>query len=196
MERYSLDAECQLTIWRGWLAADEATRVHAALAQQLDWEQRSVHIFGRWIPQPRLIAWAGDVPYRYSGLALEPRPICGAVGQLMLEVNELTRTAFNHVLLNRYRDGNDSMGWHADDEAELGREPPIASVSLGAPRDFLVRAKANKERSQRRSFTLGSGDVLLMAGATQHRFVHALPKRSASRAERISLTFRRVLTAP
>lgn len=195
MQRYRLDSESELVLWPAWLPPQSAAELCRALTIELSWEQRSVQIFGRWVPQPRLIAWAGETPYRYSGLELAPAPLPPRVSELLDAVNEQTQVAFNHVLLNRYRDGNDSMGWHSDDEAELGTNPPVASVSLGAARDFLVRPRG-KGAQGRVSIALGSGDLLLMTGATQHRYVHALPKRKAAAAERISLTFRRVLHAP
>lgn len=195
MQRYRLDSESELVVWPAWLPPDDAAKLCRELSVELAWEQRSVQIFGRWVPQPRLIAWAGEIPYRYSGLELAPAPLPARVSELLCAVNELTHVAFNHVLLNRYRDGNDSMGWHSDDEPELGRQPPIASVSLGATRDFLVRPRG-KGAERRVSIALGPGDLLLMTGATQHRYVHSLPKRKAAAEERISLTFRRVLRAP
>jgi alkylated DNA repair dioxygenase AlkB len=195
VERYTLDDECHVQKWPAWLDLESAASVHQALLTELQWEQRSVQIFGRWVPQPRLIAWAGAVPYRYSGLTLEVSPPSPTVARLLGSVNEQVTADFNHVLLNRYRDGNDSMGWHADDEAELGPAPLIASVSLGAARPFLLKPKGGRAKGGL-SLELGPGDLLLMAGNTQHRYVHSLPKRKAVSGERISLTFRRVLSAP
>ena len=161
---------------------------------QLVWEQRAIVLFGREIMQPRLVAWAGDLPYRYSGRTLPPRTPPPALEAMMRRVTEATGEAFNHVLANRYRDGRDSMGMHSDDETELGRDPTVASLSLGGARRF---AFATKEAPRcRRTIVLEHGALLVMAGRFQHVYRHGLPKVKTHVDERISLTFRRVLRPP
>ena len=151
-------------------------------------------LFGRRIKQPRLVAWAGDLEYRYSGQTLEARPWGSALATVRARVNEHTGVAFNHVLLNRYRDGNDSMGLHADDEPELGREPSVASVSLGATRRFVLVPRRGS--SGRVEIPLEHGSLLVMRGACQREYRHGIPKGPKAVAERVSLTFRMLLAAP
>src|SRR3954462_16035048 len=115
-----------------WLGAAEADRLLQILRDELTWEQREIVLYGRRVLQPRLIAWAGDKGYRYSGQTLEPRAFTPHLTPLLEAVQARTHVAFNHVLVNRYRDGHDSMGFHADDEPELGENPQVATLSLGA----------------------------------------------------------------
>jgi alkylated DNA repair dioxygenase AlkB len=158
------------------------------------WEEREIVLFGRRIKQPRLVAWAGDVAYRYSGQTLEPRGWSASLGEVRDLVNAHTGVSFNHVLLNRYRDGRDSMGFHADDEPELGPEPPVASVSFGATRRLvLVPRRGARERI---SLPLEHGSLFVMRGRCQAEYRHGIPKDSAAKGERVSLTFRRVLGPP
>jgi alkylated DNA repair dioxygenase AlkB len=198
----------------GWLCTPEADAAWSALRKGLQWEQREIVIFGRRIAQPRLIAWAGALPYRYSGQTLEPRPAPGMLADLLDRVNEACDGSFNHVLANLYRNGRDSMGMHADDEPELGPSPLVASLSLGVTRRFVFATRRVKgpskgarpanpdSRSQRRQIALAHGTLLVMGGAFQHHHRHGLPKQARIEPlpgcgpERISLTFRRVLHPP
>lgn len=175
-----------------WMTPDDAALSYVALKRELEWEQRSVTVYGRRIPQPRLIAWAGREPYSYSGATLEPRegtPALRYIGDLLLR-SELPR--FNHCLANWYRDGSDSIGMHADDEPELGRDPVVASVSFGVSRRLVVAAKKPEHGSEaaRWSFDLGSGALFVMGGACQTHYFHGIPKQKTVTGERISLTFR------
>jgi alkylated DNA repair dioxygenase AlkB len=178
-----------------WLSPDEADEALAALRDELAWEQREIVIFGRRILQPRLIAWAGDLGYRYSGQTLEPRAFTPAAGRLLARVRVHTGASFNHVLANRYRSGDDSMGLHADDEPELGPDPLVAIVSLGAARRLVVKPR-RKEGHKRQDLELGHGTLLVMGGTCQRYYVHGVPRQAGTREERISLTFRRLLRAP
>jgi alkylated DNA repair dioxygenase AlkB len=178
-----------------WLAPDEAGQMLAALRDELGWEQREIVLFGRRVLQPRLIAWAGHLGYRYSGQTLEPRPFTPTAGRLLERVCADVGARFNHVLVNRYRDGGDSMGLHADDEPELGRDPVVATVSLGAVRRFVVRPRRQRE-PERHDLRLGHGALLVMGGSCQRHYVHGVPRDAAARGERISLTFRYLLRAP
>lgn len=199
-----LEPGCWLRHEPGWLAAPDADDLLTELRAELDWEQRAIVLFGREIMQPRLIAWAGDLPYRYSGKTLPPRPPPPALERTMARVNEAVGEAFNHVLVNRYRDGRDSMGMHSDDEPELGPDPVVASLSLGAPRRFVFASKparrgaARGSTGGRHAIVLDHGALLVMGGRFQHDYRHGVPKTTADREddERISLTFRRVLRAP
>ena len=178
-----------------WLSEDDADAALAALRGELEWEQREIVLFGRRILQPRLIAWAGEVGYRYSGQTLEPRAFTPAARRLLERVRAEAGAPFNHVLVNRYRSGEDSMGLHADDEPELGPDPRVATVSLGAGRRFVVRPR-RKEDGQRQDLELGHGALLVMGGTSQRHYVHGVPRQTSVSGERISLTFRRLLRAP
>jgi alkylated DNA repair dioxygenase AlkB len=178
-----------------WLSAPDADAALTALRDELTWEQRAIVIFGRRILQPRLIAWAGDLGYRYSGQTLEPRAFTPAAGQLLQRVRDQAGVPFNHVLVNRYRSGDDSMGLHADDEPELGPDPTVAIVSLGATRRLTIRPRRKPDRS-RHDLELGHGALLVMGGTLQRHYVHGVPRRTGAPGERISLTFRRLLRPP
>jgi alkylated DNA repair dioxygenase AlkB len=175
----------------GFVPAGEAAGWLAALQRELAWEQREIVLFGRPVMQPRLIAWAGEVPYRYSGQTLPARPFTPGVTALAEQVIARTGVRFNHVLLNRYRDGRDSMGLHADAEPELGEDPVVATLSLGATRHLLVVPR--KKDGPRRRYALGAGDLLVMGGTCQRHFRHGIPKETAVEGERISLTLRRIV---
>ncbi len=174
--------------------ADQADRLLAALLDTTAWEQHVIRMGARRIPCPRLSAWYGDpgARYTYSGLSLEPAPWTPAVAQVRTAVEAAVGACFNSVLLNLYRDGADSMGWHADREPELGPEPLIASVSLGAVRDFVLRHRRRKDLPTLR-LPLGHGSLLLMAGPTQHHWRHALPRTRRPVGPRVNLTFRRIV---
>jgi alkylated DNA repair dioxygenase AlkB len=178
-----------------WLSPDEADAALAALRDELAWEQREIVLFGRRILQPRLIAWAGDLGYRYSGQTLEPRAFTPAAGRLLARVRVHIGASFNHVLVNRYRSGDDSMGLHADDEPELGPDPLVAIVSLGSARRLVVKPR-RKDGHERQDLELGHGTLLVMGGTCQRYYVHGVPRQAGTSGERISLTFRRLLRAP
>jgi len=158
---------------------------------EVDWKQETLALFGRRIPQPRLSAWYGDAAYAYSGLHLDPRPWPPVLADLRRRCAEIAGAAFNSVLANLYRDGADSMDWHADDEASLGPAPVIASISLGAPRRFQMRRK--DKRGEAVCTELGNGDVLVMSGRCQADWLHRVPKTKKPVGPRINLTFRNVV---
>jgi alkylated DNA repair dioxygenase AlkB len=193
--RIPLAAGAWLEYDPAWLAPDEADAALTVLRAELTWEQREIVLFGRRILQPRLIAWAGDLGYRYSGQTLEPRPFAPAAARLLARVQERTGAVFNHVLANRYRSGADSMGLHADDEPELGPDPQVAIVSLGAPRRFVVKPRRKHEAGWQAP-AFGHGALLVMGGTCQRHYVHGVPRQAEAEGERISLTFRRLLRAP
>ncbi|MBF9223748.1 alpha-ketoglutarate-dependent dioxygenase AlkB family protein [Hymenobacter ruricola] len=180
-----------------FLPAAEAAALLAQLTAEVAWEQRTIRLFGQESPQPRLTAWYGDADarYTYSGLAWEPRPWTPALLALRQRLEAATASRFNSVLLNLYRDGRDGMGWHADDEPELGPAPAIASLSLGATRRFRLRPRAGLVHPPL-SLDLGSGSLLLMRGPTQRHWQHALPKTTRPLGPRLNLTFRWVAGSP
>ena len=178
-----------------WIGAPEADRLLAALRDELAWEQREIVMFGRHVLQPRLIAWAGSLGYRYSGQTLEPRAPTPTIAALLARVVEHTQAPFNHVLINRYRDGSDSIGLHADDEPELGLDPIVATLSFGATRRFVLKPRRARGEPSR-SLDVHHGSLLVMGGTCQRHYVHGVPRQSGVAGERISLTFRRLLRAP
>ena len=179
----------------GWLSPAEADQALGALRDELAWEQREIVLFGRRILQPRLIAWAGELGYRYSGQTLEPRAFTPAAQRLLARVRTQTGVLFNHVLVNRYRSGEDSMGLHADDEPEMGPDPVVAIVSLGTARRLVIKPRRKADRA-RHDLELGHGALVVMGGTCQRHYVHGVPRQAGVRGERISLTFRRLLRAP
>jgi alkylated DNA repair dioxygenase AlkB len=166
----------------------------AALRTEVAWAERTVVIAGREVLQPRLVAWHGDpgAVYTYSGRRHDPEPWTEALLAVRVRVEALASVRFNSVLCNLYRDGRDSMGAHSDAERELGPEPVIASVSLGATRRFVLKRKRAKGTPPT-SLDLEDGSVLVMRGPTQATWRHSIPKTSRPVGERINLTFRRIL---
>lgn len=163
------------------------------LKQEIKWKQETLRFFGKSLLTPRLTAWYGDegMSYSYSGLKLSPNIWTPALLEIKNMTEFATNCRFNSVLLNWYRNGNDSMGWHSDDEKELGLNPVIASVSLGAERIFRVREKLNHKNSF--GIKLNNGSLLLMAGELQHYWQHCLPRSAKSQGDRINLTFRMIV---
>jgi alkylated DNA repair dioxygenase AlkB len=182
-------ADGGVLIWRPhFFTPAEADELFARLKENVAWKQERGR-FGR--PFPRLTALYGDpgVVYRYSGVTYPAAPWTEELAHIRRRVEQAASAPFNSVLLNRYRDGSDSMGFHADDEPELGRNPIVPSVSLGAPRRFLLRHNAGRQTLE---LCLTHGSLLVMAGTLQHHWQHALPKVTDKVAERINLTFRRL----
>lgn len=176
----------------GFLDASTAGSLQSRLAAEVPWTVHRIRMFGRWVDSPRLSCWMGDpeARYRYSGALFEPEPWHPAIAQLLPRLELACGVRFNSVLLNRYRHGRDSMGWHSDDEPELGPEPVIASLSLGEPRRFLMRMRA--DHAMKAEWRLAHGDLLVMRDDCQRVAQHALPKMAGVSGERINLTFRRV----
>ncbi|GMV14636.1 MAG: alpha-ketoglutarate-dependent dioxygenase AlkB [Sorangiineae bacterium PRO1] len=179
-----------------FIGARESGALLSALVRELAWEAREIVLFGKRVVQPRLIAWAGSVPYRYSGQTLPAREPSPTLAELMERVERATCGDFNHVLVNRYRHGQDSMGFHSDDEPELGEDPLLASLSLGATRRFVIHPKKKSLGIASRTLELRDGDLLVMGGAFQHELRHGVPKQPGVSAERVNLTFRRLITSP
>ena len=184
-----------------WLAKDEADGLLERLLDEISWEQHRFLMFGREVTAPRLSCWIGDAgtTYMYSRTRFEPRPWTPSLLALRDRVEQACDARFNSVLANLYRDGADSMGWHSDDEPELGHQPVIASLSLGATRRFRLRRRLPRGTRATPADTLDlrlpPGSLLCMAGATQHLYQHDLPKSAAVTAPRINLTFRLIQTS-
>jgi alkylated DNA repair dioxygenase AlkB len=170
-----------------------ADAVLADLIEQIAWRQEDVVIQGRAYKQPRLTAWYGDpgMAYTYSGLSLEPNPWTPLLGRIKAEVEAVAGVEFNSALLNLYRHNRDSIGFHSDNEPELGRDPTIASLSLGHERVFILRPRWNKSLETHR-LRLASGSLLIMAGATQRNWLHGIEKETGPCGPRVNITFRRI----
>ena len=189
-------ANAELLMDPAWLAPARADALMRTLREDLDWEVHRIRMFGRWVDSPRLSSWIGDADagYVYSGARFEPRPWHPALAGLRGELQSALGVDFNSVLANRYRDGRDAMGWHSDDEPELGPQPVIASISLGATRRFAF--KHRRDAQQKLTIELAHGSLLLMRGDTQSNYRHALPRTARPVADRINLTFRQIRTGP
>lgn len=182
----------------GFLAAQEGERLFDRLLANAAWQDEYLQMFGRRLRSPRQVCWYGDVGvgYRYSGSDHQASGWLQPLEELRERLQEAACARFNFALLNRYDSNHDSMGWHADNEPELGHEPVIASVSLGESRNLLVRPtkKIPGERRQSSRLRLDHGSLLLMRGVSQSHYEHALPKTSQSCGVRINLTFRYVFS--
>ncbi len=183
-------ADAYLNYYQDFLTPNQADSYLQRLQHTLVWQQHSIWLFGRQVAIPRLQCWYGEpgLTYSYSGLLMTTRPWTPELDQLRRRIEQLHGYRFNAVLANLYRDGRDSVGWHADNEAELGDNPVIASLSLGSTRSFKLRR--NDDHRQQHTIELEHGSVLLMSGSTQHHWQHCLPKRSRITEPRINLTFR------
>ena len=170
-----------------------AQALYQKLLQETPWRQDYIRMYGREVAIPRLQAWYGDPGcyYRYSGIELTPLNWTAELVRIKQEVERVSQQSFNSVLINYYRNGRDGNGWHSDDEPELGEQPVIASLSLGAVRRFRLRHKKNN-REPPVSLDLASGSLVLMAGSTQKYWQHCLTKTSKSVSGRINLTFREI----
>lgn len=195
----------ELVYARDWMARENADTLFAELMEQVDWESRSIRMFGKRMLQPRKIAFQGEpgVSYAYSGGHYAAQRWHPRVAGLAEALATVAGVEFNCVLLNLYRDGRDSMGWHSDDEPELGRNPVIASISLGSPRRFMLRrANAGKNNGKNGGKNGGQstfeiepvhGSLVVMRGDMQAHWQHQVPKTARAVAPRINLTFRRIV---
>lgn len=190
----SQDGECYY--FQSFFDATESVRLFSELLTTTSWKQEPIVIFGKQVMQPRLTAWYGDsgTEYRYSGLTMVPNPWSRALLEMKARVEAHLGTRFNSALLNQYRDGQDSMGWHRDNEPELGAKPTIASLSFGEARVFQLRHISQVEGSKklRVSVTLETGSLLLMSRDTQRFWYHSIPKTKKAIDPRINITFRNV----
>lgn len=159
------------------------------LRKNIEWKQESMNMYGKKINFPRLTSWYGDddKPYTFSGITLTPHAWNEELKTIKNKIEPESKVQFNSVLLNLYRDGNDSISWHTDAEKELGKNPVIASVNFGATRKFQLRHIKTKEKHE---IELTHGSLLIMQGELQHFWQHQVPKTAQKVSERINLTFR------
>lgn len=183
----------RLILARRWLPRERARSLIERLRDEVDWQSRTIRMFGREILQPRLLSFQGDpgICYRYSGGDYEALPWHPALELIRNRLAIELGVVLNSVLVNLYRDGRDSMGWHSDDEPELGRNPTIASISLGQERRFVLRSRSLPKRTI--ELVPPHGSLLVMAGDLQHAWQHQVPRTARLVGPRINLTFRRVL---
>ncbi len=185
------DADVRYT--PAFVAADVADALLHELLETTAWQQLQVRLFGRQLAQPRLSAWVGDagVRYRYSGLELQAQGWTPTLFALRSRIEQHCSRRFNSVLLNCYRDGQDSIGMHSDDEPELGTAPVIVALSLGAERQLVLQHRSRgDERRQRLTLPLAHGSLLDMRGDTQAHWCHGMPRTRRVLGPRVSLTFR------
>jgi len=183
--------DADIRYWPDFLNNADAGRLFDLFVREVDWRQERITLYGKTHDVPRLSCWMADdgLDYGYSNMTMHPVAWSAEVSRLKQKLEKKTMYRFNSVLLNYYRDGQDSNGWHADDEPELGINPVIASLSLGAARDFKLRHKVNKQLKY--SIALDNGSLLLMQGQTQACWQHHIPKRANAKG-RINLTFRTI----
>ena len=183
--------DADVCLFDSFFSKQESTILHQNLINNIQWRQDKIKIFGKLIDQPRLTAFYGDTekPYAYSGIVMQPTYWNDDLLFIKNRVEAVAEIKFTSVLMNYYRDGKDSMGWHADDEKELGANPVIGSISFGETRKFQMRHKFRKD-IKKAEIELANGSFLLMKGATQHFWQHQIPKTSKVLGSRINLTFR------
>ena len=180
------------TLFKDFLSADFAAQAFNQIKLENDWEQPEITIFGNTVLEPRLSTWHNELGdgYKYSGLIRRSQPFSEMLAEIRNRCSQVTNTKFNAALVNLYRNGQDGVGWHSDNEACNGPEPTIASVSLGATRRFDMRHRKTGETIK---IQLESGSLLVMAGKSQQYWVHQVAKTKRVHEPRINLTFRRVI---
>ncbi len=191
-EHNLLPLDGEVFLYPAFFDKTESDAIFEQLKQQTAWKQEGMKMYGKEIPFPRLTAWYAEEGknYTYSGLKNTPEPLSPLLEDLKKRCELVAKTSFNSALLNYYRTGTDSMGWHADNERELGQNPIIASLTFGISRKFQFKHRTVPNSTQ--NIVLEHGSLLIMAGATQHHWLHQIPKIKTS-GERINITFRAIL---
>lgn len=185
--------DAEIEYYPDFFSETEANVLFHKLLEEIPWQQDNITVFGKTYEQPRLTALFGNEgkPYSYSNIIMHPHPWNELLTNIKSKVEKITGHTFTSVLLNLYRDGKDSNGWHADNEKELGQNPVIASVSFGEKRSFQL--KHNVIKNVKQTIILENGSLLLMKGSTQHHWKHQIPKTAKTINQRINLTFRTIL---
>lgn len=188
-----LEANCETYLWPNFFTLEESRDFYENLISKTEWKQDEIKMYGKLLKVPRLSAWYADPGknYSYSKILLSPKPWFSELLEIKARIETETGLNFNSVLLNLYRNGEDSMAWHRDNEPELGTNPAIASISFGASRLFKMRPFVAKKPV--RTFELITGSLLLMKGATQHNWEHSVPKTKQKTGSRLNLTFRQIV---
>ena len=187
--KYNLQ-DADLEYYPDFFKSEIANDLFEKLKNEIPWQQDDIMVYGKTYAQPRLTALFGNEgkPYGYSNIIMQPHNWSPLMMFIKTEIEAVCNENFTTVLLNKYRDGRDSNGWHADNEKELGRNPIIASVSFGAERVFQMKHNTSKDLKQ--NIVLEHGSLLIMSGTTQHFWKHQIPKTAKPIGERINLTFR------
>ena len=182
----------EISLHQNHFDAEIAGNLLRELAEEIPWVQNKIKFYGKESLVPRLESWHGDegMSYTYSGIKMDAKPWTKNLLMIKESIEPIAKTTFNSVLINYYRDGKDRVAWHSDDEKELGKNPVIASVSLGAERKFKLRHKEYKENQLQHEIFLQNGSLLLMSGSTQHHWLHEIPRTAKPIGPRINLTFR------
>lgn len=177
-------------LYTHFFSQSESDTYFTLLLKEINWKQEPIKIFGKEIMQPRLTAWYGDSdkPYSYSGITMQPQQWKEPLITIKQKTESIAGVKFTSALLNCYRNGQDSMGWHRDNEKELGPHPVIGSVSFGGSRTFQFRNY--KSKTEKKSLLLTHGSLLLMRGDTNNYWEHQVPKTSQEVRERVNITFR------
>ena len=184
--------DADILYYPGFISAEDGREHFSWLLENTPWQQDDIKVFGKIYQQPRLTAFYADngKSYSYSNIQMDPLEFNPVLNSIKLSVEDICGMRFSSCLLNLYRNGQDSNGWHADDEKELGINPVIASVSLGAERVFHLKHRKNK--AWKHKLILEHGSLLLMKGSTQHNWLHQIPKTKKEVGKRINLTFRSI----
>ncbi|QXP61464.1 alpha-ketoglutarate-dependent dioxygenase AlkB family protein [Olleya sp. HaHaR_3_96] len=182
--------DAEISYFPKFFNLEEANTYFELLLNDIPWQQDDITVFGKTYAQPRLTALFGhsDKPYSYSNIIMHPRGFTSALSDIKKKIDEQAETIFTTCLANLYRDGQDSNGWHADNEKTLGTNPIIASITFGGPRYFNLKHKDNKDLKHK--LLLEHGSLLLMKGTTQHHWLHQIAKTRQEVKPRINLTFR------
>ncbi len=190
-QKHLVNSEDQLVLISGFFAEQQADFFYSQLISSLSWNQEELTVVGKKVMVPRLVCWYGEKKaiYSYSGVTHQPLLWNDTLLEIKQHIETFSDFSFNSVLANLYRNGTDSMGWHADKEKELGKDPAIASLSLGDNRLFKIRHNKTGELI---NIELQHGDLLLMSGALQHHWRHCVPKTKIEKNPRINLTFRKI----
>lgn len=188
--RNLLPIDGEMYFYPNYFCTNESAMYFKYLLTDIAWQQEQIKLFGKWLMQPRLSAWHGDKGklYTYSGITLEPERWTNELLQIKYKIEKLNSIEFNSALLNLYRNGEDSMGWHRDNEKELGQQPIIGSVNFGASRKFCLQHI--KIKDLKITLNLTDGSYLHMQGDTQKYWKHCIPKENNCSNPRINLTFR------
>ncbi len=173
-----------------FINSKKADSLFETFKKEVPWQQDTIRVYGKTYPQPRLTALYGDneKPYSYANITMYPHKFSNELLDIKHQIETKTKVIFTTCLLNLYRDGKDSNGWHADDEKALGKNPVIASITLGQERYFQLKHK--KDKTLKHKLLLEHGSLLIMQGETQHHWLHQIPKTKKPIKERINLTFR------
>lgn len=182
--------DAEIIYFSAFFNKEEADNIYLELLEQTPWQQDQITVYGKTHLQPRLTALYGNEgkPYSYSNIKMLPHHWTFLLQKIKFHIESVSNVSFTTVLLNYYRNGSDSNGWHADDEKELGTNPIIASVSFGSERTFQLKHNLNK--NLKKSIVLEHGSLLIMKGTTQHFWKHQIPKTAKLIGPRINLTFR------